>query len=198
MTTISEPDMPAIDIGNQEQREPVAIERPSKAKTIAILIASGALLLTVVNMAAAIYLYRGMSDLRFVEARLEQLGAFEQRIAARLDTVNNGFQSRFEKLDSQLQGSFNEINGNVAQLALTRPIAGGEATPGAPEPPEMTTSTLAEAPEALEGASASEPSVIEAPRAPRKRAAPASPPPPSSNYQRIQQPDGKVYYRRIN
>jgi hypothetical protein len=198
MTMISEPDMPAIDIGNQEQREPVAIEKPSKAMTIGILIASGALLITVVNMAAAIYLYRGMSDLRFVEARLEQLGAFEQRIAARLDTVNNGFQSRFEKLDSQLQGSFNEINSNVAQLALTRPIAGGEATPGAVEPPEMTTSTLAEAPEALEGASASEPSVIEAPRAPRKRATPASPPPPSSNYQRIQQPDGKVYYRRIN
>lgn len=198
MTTISEPDMPAIDIGNQEQREQDAIEKPSKIKTIGILIASGGLLLTVVNVAAAIYLYRGMSDLRFVEARLEQLGAFEQRIAARLDTVNNGFQSRFEKLDSQLQGSFNEINSNVAQLALTRPIAGGEATPGAVEPPEMTTSTLAEAPEALEGASASEPSVIEAPRAPRKRAAPASPPPPSSNYQRIQQPDGKVYYRRIN
>ncbi|WP_457152636.1 hypothetical protein [Mesorhizobium sp. P5_C1] len=185
--------MPAIDIGNQEPREQDAIEKPSKIKTIGILIASGGLLLTVVNMAAAIYLYRGMNDLRFVEARLEQLGAFEQRIAARLDTVNNGFQSRFEKLDSQLQGSFNEINSNVAQLALTRPIAGDEATPGAVEPPEMTTSTLAEAPEALEGASASEPSIT-----PRKRAAPASPPPPSSNYQRIQQPDGKVYYKRIN
>ena len=193
MTMLSEPDMPAIDIGNQEPREQDAIEKPSKIQTIGILIASGGLLLTVVNMAAAIYLYRGMNDLRFVEARLEQLGAFEQRIAARLDTVNNGFQSRFEKLDSQLQGSFNEINSNVAQLALTRPIAGDEATPGAVEPPEMTTSTLAEAPEALEGASASEPSIT-----PRKRAAPASPPPPSSNYQRIQQPDGKVYYKRIN
>lgn len=193
MTMLSEPDMPAIDIGNQEPREQDAIEKPSKIKTIGILIASGGLLLTVVNMAAAIYLYRGMNDLRFVEARLEQLGAFEQRIAARLDTVNNGFQSRFEKLDSQLQGSFNEINSNVAQLALTRPIAGDEATPGAVEPPEMTTSTLAEAPEALQGESASEPSIT-----PRKRAAPASPPPPSSNYQRIQQPDGKVYYKRIN
>ena len=58
----------------------------------------------------------------------------------------------------------------------------------------MTTSTLAEAPEALQGESASEPVM---PR-PRKRAAPASPPPPNSNYQRIQQPDGKVYYKRIN
>lgn len=195
MTMISEPDMPAIDIGNQEQREPVATEKFSKAKTIGVIVAGGALLITAVNMAAAVYLYRGMSDLRFVEARLEQLGAFEQRIAARLDTVNNGFQSRFEKLDSQLQGSFNEIDAGIARLGQTMPVAGGEAMPGAQEPSELATSTLAQAPEALDGES--EPGVIEAP-APRKRIASASPPAPSSNYQRIQQPDGKVYYRRIN
>lgn len=195
MTMISEPDMPAIDIGNQEQREPVATEKFSKAKTIGVIVAGGALLITAVNMAAAVYLYRGMSDLRFVEARLEQLGAFEQRIAARLDTVNNGFQSRFEKLDSQLQGSFNEIDAGIARLGQTMPVAGGEAMPGAQEPSEIATSTLAQAPEALDGEG--EPGVIEAP-APRRRIASASPPAPSSNYQRIQQPDGKVYYRRIN
>ncbi|RUV14742.1 hypothetical protein EOD00_00390 [Mesorhizobium sp. M7A.T.Ca.TU.009.01.3.1] len=195
MTMISEPDMPAIDIGNQEQREPVATEKFSKAKTIGVIVAGGALLITAVNMAAAVYLYRGMSDLRFVEARLEQLGAFEQRIAARLDTVNNGFQSRFEKLDSQLQGSFNEIDAGIARLGQSMPVAGGEAMPGAEEPSEFATSTLAQAPEALDGES--EPGVIEAP-APRRRIASASPPAPSSNYQRIQQPDGKVYYRRIN
>ncbi|PWJ88680.1 hypothetical protein C8D77_110147 [Mesorhizobium loti] len=198
MTTISEPDMPAIDIGNQEQREQRATEKPGNPRTIGIVLASGALLITAINMAAAVYLYRGISDLRFVEARLEQLGAFEQRIAARLDTVNNGFQSRFEKLDSQLQGSFNEINGNIARLGQNVPVAGGEAVSSAAEPSEITTSTLAQAPEALDGESASEPGVIEAPRAPRKSTAPASPPAPSSNYQRIQQPDGKVYYRRIN
>jgi hypothetical protein len=197
MTMISEPDMPAIDIGNKEQREQRAIEKPSNPRTIGVIVACGALLITVINMAAAIYLYRGISDLRFVEARLEQLGAFEQRIAARLDTVNNGFQSRFEKLDSQLQGSFNEIDGSIARLGQNLPVAGGEAMSSAAEPSEITTSTLAEAPEALDGAG--EPSVIEAPPAPRKRIASASPPAaPSSNYQRIQQPDGKVYYRRIN
>ncbi|MER8375840.1 hypothetical protein [Mesorhizobium sp. M1406] len=196
MTTISEPDMPAIDIGNHEQREQGAIERPGSTRTIGIVVACGALLITGINIAAAIYLYRGISDLRFVEARLEQLGAFEQRIAARLDTVNNGFQSRFEKLDSQLQGSFNEIDGSIARLAKNVPVAGDEAVSSAAEPSEITTSTLAEAPEALEGDS--EPGVIEAPPAPRKRTAPAPPPPPSSNYQRIEKPDGKVYYRRIN
>ena len=198
MTTISEPDMPAIDIGNQEQREQRVIEKPSNPRTIGIALASGALLITAINMAAAVYIYRGISDLRFVEARLEQLGAFEQRIAARLDTVNNGFQSRFEKLDSQLQGSFNEIDTSIARLGQNVPVAGGEAMSSAAEPSEIATSTLAQAPEALDGESASEPIVIEAPPAPRKRTASASPPAPSSSYQRIEQPDGKVYYRRIN
>ena len=195
MTTISEPEMPTIIA---EQLEPPLLDRTTSRSRLAIAVGVGLTLFAVLNATAAVYLFRGISDLRVVEAQLEELGAFEQRISARLDTVNNGFQSRFEKLDRQLQGSFNEINSNVAQLALTRPIAGGEATPGAVEPPEMTTSTLAEAPEALEGESASDPGVIEAPRAPRKRAAPAAPPPPSSNYQRIQQADGKVTYRRIN
>ena len=41
MTMISEPDMPAIDIGQQEQREQVVVvERPSKARAIAILVAA--------------------------------------------------------------------------------------------------------------------------------------------------------------
>ncbi|MER9139841.1 hypothetical protein NKI20_26950 [Mesorhizobium sp. M0830] len=193
MTTISEPDMPAIDVGNHEQREQDAIERPSKTKAIGILIASGALLITAVNMAAAIYLYRGISDLRFVEARLAQLGAFEQRIAARLDTVNNGFQSRFEKLDSQLQGSFNEINGNIARLEQSRPSAGDAGISSAE--PGVTTSTVAEASSDTEVAA--EPTDVDTPRPPKRRIATA-PPAPNPAYQRTETPDGKVYYRKIN
>lgn len=189
MTTISEPGMPAIDVGKREQ---VAVDRPGNTKAIGV-VAAGALLITLINMAAAIYLYRGINDLRSVEARLEQLGAFEQRIAARLDTVNNGFQSRFEKLDSQLQGNFNEINGSLARLEQTPPAVAGNSPPNMAEQSEVTTSTVAEAPEAL----ASEASVDEAPRPPKKRIA-SAPPPPNSNYQRIEQPDGKVYYRKIN
>ncbi|TIV89659.1 MAG: hypothetical protein E5V85_34455, partial [Mesorhizobium sp.] len=70
-----------------------------------------------------IYLYRGVNDLRALEARLDQLGQFEQRIGARIDTVNNGFQSRFETLDRQLQASFGRINGNVARLEQGQPAA---------------------------------------------------------------------------
>ncbi|TPN48427.1 hypothetical protein FJ976_18655 [Mesorhizobium sp. B1-1-9] len=193
MTTISEPGMPAIDVGKREQ---AAVDRPGNTKAIGV-VAAGALLITLVNMAAAIYLYRGINDLRSVEARLEQLGAFEQRIAARLDTVNNGFQSRFEKLDSQLQGNFNEINGSLARLEQSPPAVAGNSPPNAAEQSEVTTSAVAEAPEALDSETASEVSVDEAARPPKRRIA-SAPPPPNSNYQRIEQPDGKVYYRKIN
>ncbi|RWG07462.1 MAG: hypothetical protein EOQ55_32920, partial [Mesorhizobium sp.] len=67
------------------------------------VVAAGAVLVTAINVTAAFYLYRGVNDLRALEARLDQLGQFEQRIGARIDTVNNGFQSRFETLDRQLQ-----------------------------------------------------------------------------------------------
>ncbi|TIT58030.1 MAG: hypothetical protein E5W60_23075, partial [Mesorhizobium sp.] len=145
-----------------------------------------------VNLTAAVYLYRGISDLRSVEARLEQLGQFEQRISARLDTVNNGFQSRFEKLDDQLQAKFNEVNGGIARLGQSRPSIADEPMASAPEPAVAPTSSEAETPAVAENMA--NPGSVEMPQ-PRKRAAP---PAPNPAYQRIQQADGKVYYRKIN
>ncbi|RWH11064.1 MAG: hypothetical protein EOQ75_30880, partial [Mesorhizobium sp.] len=90
---ISEADIPAIELSEREK----APGRPSRARTIGV-VAAGAVLVTAINVTAAFYLYRGVNDLRALEARLDQLGQFEQRIGARIDTVNNGFQSRFETL----------------------------------------------------------------------------------------------------
>lgn len=195
MTMISDPDMPAIDIGPAAHTEEQAVVgKPSNARMIGV-VAAGALLITAVNIAAAVYFYRGINDLRLVEQRLEQLGAFEQRIAARLDTVNNGFQSRFEKLDGQLQGSFNEVKGSIARLEQELPLDSDDDMSSIAEPSVITTSTMAEAATDLE--EATEPSIVEAPRPPKKRI-PAAPPPPNSSYQRIVQPDGKVHYKKIN
>ncbi|WP_192360095.1 hypothetical protein [Mesorhizobium mediterraneum] len=195
MTMISDPDMPAIDIGPATHtEEQAAVGKPSNARMIGV-VAAGALLITAVNITAAVYFYRGINDLRLVERRLEQLGSFEQRIAARLDTVNNGFQSRFEKLDSQLQGSFNEVKGSIARLEQELPLDSDDDISSIAEPPVITTSTMAEAATDLE--EATEPNILEAPRPPKKRIA-APPPPPNSSYQRIVQPDGKVHYKKIN
>ncbi|MGX5839509.1 hypothetical protein ACWGTI_02170 [Mesorhizobium sp. ArgA1] len=197
MTMISEPDMPAIEIGTAARiEEQVVVGKPNDKSIIGAVII-GTSLLTLVNIIAAVYLYRGISDMRVLEGRLQQLGTFEQRIGSRLDTVNNGFQSRFEKLDSQLQSSFGEITRSIARLEQSQPLAGDDVMSSAPEPSVDTTSSMAETPAVLDGEGAVEPSVVEAPRQPKNRVAAAAPA-PSPNYQRIQQADGKVYYRKIN
>ncbi|MDX8455538.1 hypothetical protein RFM98_22645 [Mesorhizobium sp. VK9D] len=184
MTMISEPDAPAIELGEREK----APGRPSRARTIGV-VAVGAALVTFVNVTAAVYLYRGVNDLKTVEARLEQLGQFEQRIGARIDTVNNGFQSRFETLDRQLQANFGQINGNIARLEQGQPIAASEPAPSAPEPTMTDNTTVADA------SAADESGAGDAQRSFRRKVAP---PGPNPSYQRIQQPDGKVYYKKIN
>lgn len=197
MTMISDPDILAISIGPAAHtREQAVIGKASNARTMGV-VAAAVLLITAVNITAAIYLYRGINDLRFVEGRLEQLGTFEQRIAGRLDTVNNGFQSRFERLDSQLQSSFRQINGSIARLEQSLPLANDDVSSVA-EPSVIATNTMAEAPSDVDGEEATEPRIVEVPRLPQKRIGAALPPAPSSSYQRIEQPDGKVYYRKID
>jgi len=186
MTMISEPEIPAIELGQQE----VAPGRPSRARTIGA-VAVGAALVTAVNVTAAVYLYRGVNELRTMEARLEQLGQFEQRIGTRIDTVNNGFQSRFETLDRQLQASFGQINGNIARLEQGTPAAANAEMPAAPEPPTYGGTTVAEA-AAVENPG--EPESADTRLFKRK----AAPPGPNPSYQRIEQADGKVYYKKIN
>ena len=149
MTMISEPDVPAIELGQRE----AAPGKPSRARLIGV-ITVGALLVTAVNVTAAVYLYRGVNDLKTIEARLEELGQFEQRIGARIDTVNNGFQSRFETLDRQLQANFGQINGNIAKLEQGQPVEASEPAPSAPEPSMLGNTTVADASAVDEGGAA--------------------------------------------
>lgn len=190
MTTISDPDVPTI----AEQLEPQLFDRARSRSRLAVVVGVGLTLFAVLNATAAVYLYRGINDLRTVEGRLEELGTFEQRIAARIDTVNNGFQSRFEKLDGQLQGSFNEINGSIARLEQNPPSARDDSSTSAAEP-VITTSTVADA-SADNSDVVAEPASVDTPR-PLKRKN-AAPPAPNPSYQRTETPDGKVYYRKIN
>ncbi|MGX8009971.1 hypothetical protein ACVDG8_013885 [Mesorhizobium sp. ORM8.1] len=153
------------------------------------VLAVGAALVTFVNVTAAVYLYRGVSDLKTMEARLEQLGQFEQRIGARIDTVNNGFQSRFETLDHQLQANFGQINGNIAKLEQGQPVAANEPPPSTSEPAMLDNTTVAAAAD-----QSGDDTADARPSFKRK----VAPPGPNPSYQRIQQPDGKVYYKKIN
>ncbi|WP_322417887.1 hypothetical protein [Mesorhizobium huakuii] len=174
--------------------EPQLLGRDASRSRLAVVVGVGLTLFAVLNATAAIYLYRGINDLRTVGGRLEELGAFEQRIVARLDTVNNGFQSRFERLDSQLQGNFNEINGSIARLEQNPSSVRDDSSTSAAEP-VVVTSAVADASSGNNDVAA-EPAAVETPR-PIKRKS-AAPPGPNPAYQRTETPDGKVYYRKIN
>ena len=191
MTTISDPHVPTV---SAEPIEPQLLGKDASRSRLAVVVGVGLTLFAVLNATAAIYLYRGINDLRTVEGRLEELGAFEQRIVARLDTVNNGFQSRFERLDSQLQGNFNEINGSIARLEQNPPSARDDSSTSTAEP-VVVTSTVADA-SSDNSDVAAEPAAVETPRPIKRRS--AAPPGPNPAYQRTETPDGKVYYRKIN
>ena len=191
MTTISDPHVPTV---SAEPIEPQLLGKDASRSRLAVVVGVGLTLFAVLNATAAIYLYRGINDLRTVEGRLEELGAFEQRIVARLDTVNNGFQSRFERLDSQLQGNFNEINGSISRLEQNPPSARDDSSTSSAEP-VVVTSTVADA-SSDNSDVAAEPAAVETPRPIKRRS--AAPPGPNPAYQRTETPDGKVYYRKIN
>ena len=191
MTTISDPHVPTV---SAEPIEPQLLGKDASRSRLAVVVGVGLTLFAVLNATAAIYLYRGINDLRTVEGRLEELGAFEQRIVARLDTVNNGFQSRFERLDSQLQGNFNEINGSISRLEQNPPSARDDSSTSTAEP-VVVTSTVADA-SSDNSDVAGEPAAVETPRPLKRRS--AAPPGPNPAYQRTQTPDGKVYYRKID
>ena len=191
MTTISDPHVPTV---SAEPIEPQLLGRDASRSRLAVVVGVGLTLFAVLNATAAIYLYRGINDLRTVEGRLEELGAFEQRIVARLDTVNNGFQSRFERLDSQLQGSFNEINGSIARLEQTPPSVREDSSTSTAGP--VVTSTVADASSGNSDVAA-DPAAVDTRRPPKRRIA-AAPPAPNPGYQRTETPDGNVYYRKLN
>ncbi|MBZ9738771.1 MULTISPECIES: hypothetical protein [unclassified Mesorhizobium] len=187
MTTISDPDELVVAI------EAPLLDREKSRSRLAVAVGVGLTLFALLNATAAVFLYRGINDLRAIEARLEDLGQFEQRMSARLDTVNNGFQSRFEALDDRLRASFGEVNANLGRQA---PDMSGNH--GGDEPRVVELPSPAEDTAAVASATEAEPAVEDMPRVSRRRQAPAAPPAPSSNYQRTVSPEGKVTYHKIN
>ena len=174
MTTIIDASVPSIDASD------AMLDRETSTSRLIVFAGAAAVVMTALNLATAVYFYRGIGELRSVEQRLEQLSEFEGRIIAKVDKVNTGVQSRFEALDSNLQGRLAEIREHLEKIEhqvpsreepSTLPLA--EAMPDDVEPLVIP---LDETPPALEAAA-------EAPPRPPRR---ASMPSPSAAYQRLE------------
>lgn len=185
MTTISNGSSPKID-------EPRIIKPKATLFAPAVLLVIAAGTLTALNVLAAIYTYRSTSNLVAIEGRLGELKAFEERVARQLDTMNNGIQSRLEALQSDFRGQIGGLQNEVTSLAVPSStnddaaVASEEILPATP--PELVPDLAADVPQEIE---------VELPVAPVKKTASSNALEKSSSYERIQSPNGKVYYRKV-
>jgi hypothetical protein len=149
------------------------------------------------NLAAAIYLYRASAKFALVEKQLDAISSVEERLRSKLDLVNLGIQSQFDKLNDALPGRFNEINAELKELQRGLATLGTASTLAA-DVKSMQAIDLAPT---FDDAQAPVDLIIDAEPSPtpqkrslqRKKVAPA----PSSSYQRTETADGLVHYRKI-
>ncbi|CAN7251928.1 hypothetical protein [Aminobacter aminovorans] len=187
MTTIIDSSVPSIGASD------AMLDRETSTSRLIVFAGAAAVVVTALNFAAAVYFYRGIGELRTVERQLEQLSEFEGRIIAKVDKVNTGVQSRFEALDGNLQGRLAEIRERLEKIENQVPsreeasmLPSAEAMPADVEPQVIP---LDETPPTLEAAA--EP--LATPPPSRR----ASMPSPSAAYQRLENAEGKVYYRKV-
>lgn len=183
MTTIIDPSVPANTADS-------VFDRKISTSRLIVCACAAAAVMTGINLAAAAYFIRGIGELRTTEQRLEKLPDFEARIIAKMDKVNIGMQTRVEELQRGLLGRFSEINDHFDKIERWGPPSRTE-TSLLPAAAAALTDV-----EPLEKASsefqvAAEPAVSPPPQG--QQAAPA----PNSAYQRLEAPDGKVYYRKV-
>lgn len=154
----------------------------------------GLAMLTGVNLWAAIRVQSSAADMAAVQERLGQLSAFEERLTAKLDTVNNGVHGQFDRLNATLAS---RIEGTETQISRVESAVGAVRR------------TIDERQLAMPTPDATEVAAIEPmgklPRVIRKSAKNSSAPEPqasappqlSSSYVRVESPDGKVTYRKV-
>ena len=192
MTTIR--DMPSAPLIEGERR---TAAHDSGGTRIVAFLAVSAVVMTLMNLTAAIYLYRASAQVRLVQKQLDELSAFEKRLIGKLDLVNTGIQGQFDRLNSDLPGRFSEIQDGVGRL--TRKLETAEHSLGDSTISLQDGGTAVDLPSAEpepEIEALAEPDLAATPPRP-KRATRKSAPPPSPAYQRVETPEGKVLYRKI-
>lgn len=173
--------------------------RAGGIKPLLALLCISAVLVTVMNAVAAVYLFRASGEIKAVESRLQELAAVEGRLRAKIDLMNAGLQAQFDVQNSDLRGRFGEVYGRferIEQVLSDMRTSFSQWSPPTTGP--GTIHPLQEAsilPPAIEDEEGDVPAAAAKPSAKRKRAEPA--PEMSTAYQRHESPDGKVYYRRM-
>lgn len=145
------------------------------------------------------YLWSTVSEMRKLQAELNEVRQFEKRILQKLDVFNQGLQNRLEESDRKIQQLTDmnaELSEQISQIPDQLPTNNYAAPPVA-DPLAGTVETGSES----QAATAPKPRRLSAPK-PKKRKTTSQ---GSSRtvtrkvprYRRIQQPDGSVKYEKI-
>ena len=71
------------------------------------------LVIAALNVVASVNLYRSTMEMRAIDQRLSELAAFEKRLVQKIDGMNNGIQSQFDRVNDQIQARFKERGPDV-------------------------------------------------------------------------------------
>jgi hypothetical protein len=210
MTTIRDIGVPRVE-GETRDSGQQKLDKARTGRRFVVALGISALVLTVGNFVASSYLLRTVKDLRALDARLQDMAGMEKRIRASLDVLNTGFQTKLDDLGREVHDQIIELEDGVGKLhqRLDQQTSTAAAFPEPAIEPEASPATLPPAEPASDEAKASAPAgkddaaaddtpvaAVEAPKPRKPKPAPVSR--VGSAYQRIETPDGKVYYRRIH
>lgn len=185
---MTQTDFPTLKPGDAEPHEAQA--PGGMLASITIILNGLSLVVALVLVFVLFFTWQSVGELSALEQRLAEIGKFEDRIARRLEVLNDGFHAQFDDLNMRLEGLTTETK--AAKTDLARVTAEFNRT---------IRSFQYSAP-AAESAAALEPPprevTIPAPPAPPAPARPRSDPVPAASpqFERTVSPDGKVTYSR--
>lgn len=154
----------------------------------------GLAMLTGANLWAAARVHNSASQIAIIQERLEGLSAFEDRLVAKINSVNNGVHGQFDRLNATLTS---RIEGTESQISRV------ETAVGAVRQTIDDRQQVLQVPDTTEVAAIEPPRKL--PRVIRKAAKgnsappaePNAPPQLSSSYVKEVSGDGKVIYRKV-
>ena len=152
-----------------------------------------AALVSVLNVVAAVYLYKSSSTVAALESKLEALGDFEYRVRSRLELMDQGMQSRFDRQNGAMGGNFAEIRRRIK--AVEQMLNGIDAEAVGVRSGERTLPVQQFPPQMTEDEDSSDEDTG-APKVAKEDSSATQSGQPGLVYQRIESADGKVYYRR--
>jgi hypothetical protein len=117
---------------------PVPSEPQVKKGSFRYAVYGVSLVVAALNVVASVNLYRSTAEMRAIDQRLSELAAFERRLVQKIDGMNNGIQSQFDRVSDRIQARSEE----PGQAVADSPDTSRELDDGVPAWKKLTTENI--------------------------------------------------------